>query len=111
MRKHLLTLFSIVLLCGLTSAAWAATLQEAKAEGLIGEQRDGYVGFVVDNVPSDIRALVRGVNAERRKLYQEIAAENGLQLNQVAALAYEEAVEATRSGHYIQDAGGSWVKK
>jgi uncharacterized protein YdbL (DUF1318 family) len=26
-------------------------------------------------------------------------------------LAYDKAVEATQSGHYLQDPSGAWVKK
>lgn len=95
----------------LSSAALAITLQEAKEQGLVGERRDGYVGFVVDDVSPDVRSLVQNVNDQRRNRYQEIAQENGISLEQVAVLAFERAVEATQSGHYLQDANGNWVRK
>lgn len=91
--------------------AFALTLQEAKEQGLVGEQRDGYVGFVVSSPPADVVALVEQVNNERRSRYQEIAQENGITVNQVAAVAYERAVQATQAGHFVQNANGQWVRK
>lgn len=107
LRKTAALLFCLMLL----PAAYAATLQEAKDQGLVGEQRDGYVGLVVANAPADIAALVRDVNNQRRQRYQQIAQQNGISVEQVAAVAYERAVEATKSGHFIQNASGAWVRK
>ncbi|NQV70544.1 MAG: YdbL family protein [Pseudohongiella sp.] len=110
--KTLVSKTAALLFClMLLPAAYAATLQEAKAQGLVGEQRDGYVGLVVANAPADIVALVRDVNNQRRQLYQQIAQQNGIPVEQVAALAYEKAVTATQSGHFIQHASGAWVRK
>lgn len=102
---------SLVFSLLLVPSSSAITLQEAKAEGLVGEQTDGYVGLVVNNAPADVQALVRDVNDERRQRYQEIARENGISVEQVTAVAYERAVQATQSGHYIQNASGRWVQK
>lgn len=107
LRKTAALLFCLMLL----PAAYAATLQEAKDQGLVGEQRDGYVGLVVANAPADVVALVRDVNNQRRQRYQQIAQQNGISVQQVAAVAYERAVEATKSGHFIQNASGAWVRK
>ncbi|NKB32919.1 MAG: DUF1318 domain-containing protein [Pseudomonadales bacterium] len=93
------------------SSSYALTLQEAKADGLVGEQRDGFVGLVVSNASPEVQVIVRDVNAQRRQRYQEIAQENGISVEQVAAVAYERAVQATQSGHYIQNASGAWVRK
>ena len=106
---HWLTLALTLIM--LSPAAFALTLQEAKAQGLVGEGRDGYVGFVASSVPADVRAMVEDVNAQRRARYQEIARENGISVSQVAAVAFERAVQATQSGHYIQNASGAWVRK
>ncbi len=111
MKKLVHSTATLFLLLLLIPAAHAITLQEAKAEGLVGEQRDGYVGLVVNNAASDVVALVRDVNSQRRQRYQQIAQQNGISIEQVAAVAYERAVEATQSGHFIQNASGSWVRK
>lgn len=111
MKKFVKSIITLVLLATLIPAVYAATLQDAKTQGLVGEQRDGYVGLVVNGAPSDIVALVRDVNNQRRQRYQQIAGQNGISVEQVAALFYERAVAATRSGHYIQNAGGAWIRK
>ena len=110
--KHIVK-FTSLLLCLLlfSQGAFAITLQEAKEQGLVGEQADGYVGYVVGSVDPELRALVDDVNQQRRQRYEQIARQNGLQVGQVQALAYQEAVEATRSGHYYQDSSGNWVRK
>ena len=104
---------SIVLtaLLAFAPAALALTLQEAKQQGLVGEQRDGYLGAVESSVSSEVRQLISEVNRERRSRYEQIAQRNGATLNQVQALAYEQAVQATQSGHFVQDSNGSWRKK
>ncbi|MXY91271.1 MAG: DUF1318 domain-containing protein [Gammaproteobacteria bacterium] len=111
MRK--LTAWTTVALLGLLLAgpAWAVTLQEAKDQGLVGEQRDGYVGLVAGTAAAEVRGLVRDVNDERRRRYEQIARDNGITMEQVAAVAWERAVQATRSGHYLQDENGRWVRK
>lgn len=93
------------------ASAQAITLQEAKAEGLVGEQRDGYIGFVVSGPSSELRALVTEVNNQRRSRYREIAQQRGISVEQVAAVAAERAAQETQPGHYIQAANGSWVRK
>ena len=95
----------------LVPMSFALTLQEAKNEGLVGEQRNGYVGLVMESAPAGVMALARDVNNQRRELYQQIARQNNLTVEQVAALAFEKAVEATPAGQYLQDAFGAWVKK
>lgn len=103
----------LVLLLGwmFATSAYALTLQEAKEQGLVGEQRDGYVGLVVSRVPADVQALVRQVNEQRRQRYEQIARDNGITMAQVTSLAYEQAVQATQPGHYIQLPNGDWVRK
>jgi uncharacterized protein YdbL (DUF1318 family) len=103
-------MIAMVMLLSL-SAAVAMTLEEAKSAGFIGEQRDGYLGLVVDNAPAAVVALVEDVNRQRRERYQQIARENNIAVSDVAQLAYARAVEATRSGHLVQDANGRWVRK
>lgn len=107
LARSLLTL-SLMLLA---PAAFALTLQEAKNDGLVGELQNGYVGLVVESAPAEVVAMVRDVNNQRRELYRQIAQQNGISVEQVAALAFTKAVEATPAGQYLQDANGTWVRK
>lgn len=105
------TLLVVAYMLLLGPMSYALTLQEAKSEGLVGEQINGYVGLVVESAPAEVLALARDVNRQRRELYQQIARQNNISVEQVAALAFEKAVEATPTGQYLQEASGSWVKK
>ena len=92
-------------------AAFALSLQEAKSSGLVGERRDGYVGYVVTPPGAEVKAVVKDVNNKRRARFADTAKKNNLKTEQVAHRFYQRAVKATASGHYYQDAGGAWVKK
>lgn len=111
MKNVLTTLLSLAFCLLVLPTAYGITLQEAKEDGIIGERRDGYIGFVVTSTTAEVQTMVRDVNQQRRELYQQIAQENNISTIQVSALAYEKALEATQNGHYVQDASGAWVKK
>ena len=101
----------LFLLAFTTSMAFAASLDEAKAAGQIGEKQDGYIGFVQQNVPADVTALVADVNAQRRQRYEQIARENNIEIGQVAKLAFSRAVENTLSGNFVESRPGQWARK
>ncbi len=101
-------IFSFLLL--VSSAAFAADLEQAKRDGLIGERADGYLGLVETSAPSDLRALVADVNEKRKAEYQRIAAGNSLEMAQVEALAGKKAIERTQPGGWVLRNGG-WQRK
>jgi len=104
----------IMLLVGLMSVSVAVAdspLTQPKADGLIGEQADGYLGLVSQNVPADIKKLVAEVNAKRKAGYQQIAAKQGTSLSEVEKVGGNTAIEKTLPGNYIRDANGVWHKK
>ncbi len=102
-----IVLLSLVLL----GSAFAATLEEAKAAGQIGEKQDGYIGLVQASVPADVAALVADVNAQRRQRYEQIARDNGIDVREVAKLAFTRAYENTLPGNYVESAPGQWTRK
>ena len=93
------------------SALFAADLKSAKAEGLVGEQTNGYLGLVVSSAPADIKALVASVNDQRKAHFAQIASKTGASLDEAAKVFAKEAFERTESGHFIQNEAGQWVKK
>ncbi|MDO8909693.1 MAG: YdbL family protein [Pseudohongiella sp.] len=112
-RKPVKTLITAMMWLMLLSipAAFAQTLEEAKSAGLIGEKNNGYIGLVQTSAPAAVVRLVEDVNRQRRERYEQIARENGITVDQVAKLAYARAVEATQSGHIVEDGSGRWVRK
>jgi len=100
--------FVIALLLTAAPAA-ALDLDEAKQQGLVGEQTDGYVG-AVDPSPSDeVKALVAEVNQKRRASYREIAQKTGTSVETVAALAAQKLVERAPAGAWLGDKG-TWYQ-
>jgi uncharacterized protein YdbL (DUF1318 family) len=63
MIRRASTLLSLVAALVLwAGVALAGPLDGPKEEGLIGERPDGYVGFVADEVPADVKKLVDRTN-------------------------------------------------
>jgi len=116
-RRKWLRIFTVpallVLLGGLgwSAPSWAIDLQAAKAQGLLGEQPNGYLGLVKANAPADVTALMKHINAQRKQEYQSIAQKNQTKLQVVEALAGKKAIERTPNGQYIRLPSGKWVKK
>lgn len=89
--------------------AFAISLQDAKSQGLVGEQTNGYLAQVQTN--AEASALVEEINAKRKSHYEQIAKKNHISLETVAKLAAQKAITAADKGHIIQDNQGQWVKK
>lgn len=108
-RKIFLTLFISLLTVSIASAE--SPLTQPKADGLIGEQADGYLGLVSQNVPANIKKLVAEVNAQRKAGYQQIATKQGTSVSEVEKVGGNTAFEKTLPGNYYRDANGVWHKK
>lgn len=95
--------------------AWAMSLNEAmsalgdvKAQGLLGEQPNGYLGVVKGN--GQAAEIARLINEARRAEYQRLSRDNGIPQADVEALAGQKALDRTPAGQYIQ-VNGQWVAK
>lgn len=104
-KLNLITLLSAALL---SFSAWAISLDDAKNQGLVGEDSSGYLGLVVQN--AEAKAVVDEINAKRRAQYLKLAKKNNLSLAQVEALAAAKTIEKTQVGHFVE-VNGEWVKK
>lgn len=102
---------ALVTLVAIVTVALADPLDDYTQQGLIGERPDGFVGFVVDEVPADIKKLVDRINKERRAEYEKLARENGTSVDAVQALFGEKLIARQPSGTYVMTAEGVWVKK
>lgn len=87
------------------------SLAAAKAAGLVGERADGLVGYVQDQVPAEVRALVDQVNQERKERYAQVAQSTGQPLATVQAVAGDRLIAATPPGQFVMNAAGRWTKK
>ncbi len=112
-RALCLTLLALAVVLGavmLGSPVMAASLEDAKAAGLVGEQPDGFLGSVPGNPPADIDALIRDINGKRLAAYTDIATKNGTTVQTVGALAAQKIYNEARPGTYLM-VNGRWVKK
>lgn len=91
--------------------SWSLTLDEAKSQGMVGEQTDGYLGVVNARAPNEVKALIADINQKRKTEYQGIAQRNKTGLQAVEALAAKTAIERTPPGQYVRLPSGEWVKK
>lgn len=108
--KLLTKLSTALLVLMLAFPVAAADLSSAKAQGLIGEMSNGYIGFVTSNAPDDVKALVANANKKRKAKFQALAKKQNISVDQVAKIAAEKFFAKTKSGNYIKK-GGRWVKK
>jgi uncharacterized protein len=91
--------------------SWSLTLEEAKAQGMVGEQPNGYLGIVQPGASAEVQALVNNVNQKRRQTYEDIARRNSTKLEAVEMLAGKTAIDNTRPGNLVRSPSGQWVKK
>lgn len=109
-------LFALVLMLTvsgvvMSSPADALTLDEARAQGLIGEQPNGYLGLVPGQSNAQASTLVEQINAKRRAAYQSVADSNGTSLSSVEALAGRKLIGRLQAGQWFQDPGGQWRRR
>ena len=81
----------------LPSLGWAITLEEAKTQGIVGEQPNGYLGVVQPGASAEVQALVNDVNQKRRHMYEDIARRNSTKLEAVEMLAGKTAIDNTQT--------------
>ena len=101
----------LISLLAVSIAVASSPLTQPKADGLIGEQANGYLGLVTQSAPADVKKLVNETNAKRKAGYQKIAAKQGTSLSEVEKVGGMTAIEKTLRGNYIRDTNGSWRKK
>ena len=89
-----------------------AAVDAAKTAGVVGEQADGFLGFVKPSSDPAIKAAVDDINTGRAALYREAAAKNGVTAAAAGASAYTTVVQSRiKPGEFFKPAGGSWTKK
>lgn len=81
--------------------------QAARSQGLVGEQPDGYLGFVV--TPSaELRRLVDSINIRRRAAYTERAAAANATVEQFAFTSGCNLILQTVPGEKYMAPDGTW---
>lgn len=109
MVRLTITVCATVLGTAVAFSAFALSLDEAKAKGLVGERPNGYLGSV-NSSNAEAQSLIEDVNRKRKQAYEEIAKRNRTDIRAVETLAGEKAIQNTAPGNFIEGPGG-WMKK
>ena len=97
-----ITKYLAATICLLASlSVFAIDLDAAKADGVVGERADGYLGAVQSSAAAEVRVLIEDINAKRKQQYERIAAQNGIPLAEVEALAGKKTIAKTQPGGWI----------
>lgn len=113
MKKTILMLTAAgALALGSAVAAASPEIEAAKAECVVGEQSDGYLGIVdPSKADENLKREVRANNQQRKAIYADFAAKNGLTVETAAAIFAEQQVNGAPSGQCVRDPSGVWMKK
>ena len=112
-------IFGLILVGAALAAAPAIAQSDAKARvdaaksaGVVGEQGDGFLGFVTGAADPALKAAVAEINAGRAEVYREAAAKNGVSPAAAGASAFNTVIMAKlKPGEFYRPNGGGWVKK
>lgn len=90
-----------------------AALTQGRAAGQIGEQADGFLGFVPGaTISADLRGRVEQNNIQRRALYTRRAAERNVSVNEMAAAVACEVFERRIAvGERYRNENGQWRQR
>jgi uncharacterized protein len=104
-------LLIILMATAMANTTWAASisLDDAKLQGLIGEDASGYLA-AINSPGAEVSELLSSVNQSRKAEYERIAKRNNIGLADVEVLAGRKAMEKSAPGAYIRPRG-SWTKK
>lgn len=94
------------------SDAQKALIDAAKAQGIVGEQADGYLGFRTQSSDSALQGAVSVTNDARRRAYAASGADTGVTADVAGARMFEGfLLPRLRSGEWYRNTAGQWVRK
>ena len=104
--KYVMMTIVVFLLAG-GMTAWAASLQDLRASGALGESASGYA---VARDPG-AKAEVASINEKRKAVYAEKAAAQGVSIDQVGKVYAKEIFNKVPAGTWLQNEQGEWFRK
>jgi hypothetical protein len=118
-RKTITSLAALLAAAGtalvLAGAAFAqdAAIDQAKAQGVVGEMYTGYLGFPdASKASADLKRRVDEVNARRLTIYTTKSQETAQPVATIAALTAEKQIARAGAGEVVKPgASDPWTKK
>jgi uncharacterized protein YdbL (DUF1318 family) len=92
-------------------AASKVVVDQAKSQGILGEQADGYLGLVTGTATPDIVGAMQAINAGRSEAYAQTSQRTGVTPQAAGEATALQLLEKVPPGQYFRPAGGGWVKK
>jgi uncharacterized protein YdbL (DUF1318 family) len=93
------------------SAASKAAVDAAKASGLVGEQGDGFLGFVTPSTDPGLASAVAEINAGRAQAYREAAMRTGVTPDAAGQATAQQLFTRLPAGQFFKPIDGNWAKK
>jgi uncharacterized protein len=104
-----LVLMAVLGLTLVSQSVLALTLDQARAQGRVGETLTGYLA--PRDRDQETLALVKKINDARSESYQQLADSNNLPVDEVAKMAGQKLVARAQPGEYVKGLNGKWLKK
>lgn len=92
-------------------AAAKVQVDAAKASGEVGEQGDGYLGFVRGPGSTALQAAVAAINAGRAEAYRDAASKSGVTPAAAGQAAAQQLLARMPAGQYYKPLDGGWTRK
>jgi uncharacterized protein YdbL (DUF1318 family) len=112
--KSALVLALLLALCGpvlADAASDKAAVDAAKVAGKVGEQADGYLGFVSGSADAATTAAVNNINAGRADVYASSAAKTGVTRDAAGQATGTQLISRLPAGQFFKPLDGAWTKK
>ncbi len=93
------------------SAAEKSLVDAAKARGQVGEQGDGYLGFVTPSTDPALAAAVAAINAGRMQAYRDTAMRTGVSVDAAGQATAQQLFARLPPGQFFKPLSGDWSRK
>ena len=114
MFKKMAAMFAAMFAAATLMTAYAAdpVVEQAKAQGVVGEMATGYLGIAdPSKATPDLKRRVDEINAGRLQAYTDIAGKNNQSVATVAVLMAEKQFARAQAGEVLKPEGQGWTKK
>ncbi len=110
--NKLSTIFAtMVLLLSFSANSFALSMDQAKSQGLIGENSSGYLASVKSKPSAAVTAIINSINAKRKAAYVKTAASANVSVNVVEKRVAQRLINKAAKGAFLRNAAGTWYKK
>jgi len=109
--NNILPTIAALLLISFSTFSSAINMDQAKAQGLIGETSNGYLASVTSGPSAAVASLIQSINAQRKAAFTSKAAKAGVSVDVMAKRVAQRLFQKAAKGAYLKSAAGKWYKK